>query len=534
MPLHLVLTFDEHYPSTPPAVLCTVRFPHANCYRRPDGTYSICLDMLEPPTEKGSPYSGWSSAMSVLSILLQLQSFLTLKKLHYAEGMGTMQRALGAMGEFVCPAVGCSHRGSVEPWPALREHATLDAPRRLVCRPCGSVGLAGADKKPYAPSAVALPTFVAARDSTAYSSAKSTTSASAPKPSAPKPSAPKASAPKASAPKALKEHGAVFNQFAVLADDADADLDDEPGTSLPGTSLPSAGASAAMLNGSSCNPPLTSSATDPGASASASKPALTPLSAFVSAAAQGEKAAWEAHVEKVVAASKAPSPTDEIPHANAKSSGKAALKNAQRARRRAEKRAAQMGASPTATTAPPPPSSKEQSSKEQGEGRGSATTEDGTLLLTSTSASTLGDDDAVLDEATALSLAQSAAAAAEAVAAANAGCFGSLGYDALVILMERLHSQVDVRALACTCKHLSSACEDGLLWRVLFAKHYPRSQLSAATLADEVHVHARALVQRQPARLLPHQGRARCLGRDAQAARGLWHPSELYRQPAYA
>jgi ubiquitin-protein ligase len=35
----------------------------------------ICLDMLRPAAGNGA-YSGWSSAYSVLSILLQLQSFL--------------------------------------------------------------------------------------------------------------------------------------------------------------------------------------------------------------------------------------------------------------------------------------------------------------------------------------------------------------------------------------------------------------------------------------------------------------------------
>ena len=53
-----------------------------------DGSYSICLDMLEARKNTHSTYSGWTSAMSVLSILVQLQSFLTYEKLHYTGNTG--------------------------------------------------------------------------------------------------------------------------------------------------------------------------------------------------------------------------------------------------------------------------------------------------------------------------------------------------------------------------------------------------------------------------------------------------------------
>jgi len=426
VPLHLVLTFDEHYPSTPPEVLCTVRFPHANCYRKADGTYSICLDMLEQQTKKSAqPYSGWSSAMSVLSILLQLQSFLTLKKLHYAEGMGSMQRALGEMSEFVCPAVGCSHRGASEPWPAPRERRTHSVPRRLVCRPCGTIDVAGALTKPYAPSQADIPPSLAAQLPIPSSSANH----------------------KTSTPNLVKS-GPVANKFAVLADGSELE------------------ASAAVTGPAVATPSTPSGKLNATAS---SKPIATALSAFIDAAAKVEKAAWAAHIDQVVAASKAVN--GKLPHAAVKPCGKAALKNAQRARRRAERRAAQV--SPGAIESPSPPLSK------HGEQRGSAT-EDG---ATSTSTSMLGDDDTVTDEMVATTVAPTAAAA-EAQQVADAACFGTLSYDALLILMERLHSQADVRALACTCLFLATACEDGLLWRVLFHKHYPASQISAATLND--------------------------------------------------
>ena len=46
----------------------------------------ICLDMLRPAAGNGA-YSGWSSAYSALSILLQLQSFL------FAENIPQVGRA---------------------------------------------------------------------------------------------------------------------------------------------------------------------------------------------------------------------------------------------------------------------------------------------------------------------------------------------------------------------------------------------------------------------------------------------------------
>ena len=76
MPLHLILRFAETYPTVPPTVECCTPFPHANVVRTARGAWTICLDMLEAPprTSDAQPYRGWSSAMSVLSILVQLQA----------------------------------------------------------------------------------------------------------------------------------------------------------------------------------------------------------------------------------------------------------------------------------------------------------------------------------------------------------------------------------------------------------------------------------------------------------------------------
>ena len=69
--------------------------------------------MLENQPDKGTPYAGWSSAMSVLSVLLQLQSFLSDEKLQYVAGVGTMAQALAKMDAFVC--TGCAHQGTAAP-----------------------------------------------------------------------------------------------------------------------------------------------------------------------------------------------------------------------------------------------------------------------------------------------------------------------------------------------------------------------------------------------------------------------------------
>ena len=67
--LHLKFIFPPTYPVDPPRVICCTPLPHANIERTADGCYSLCLDMLEPASSKGTPYSGWSSAMTVHSLL---------------------------------------------------------------------------------------------------------------------------------------------------------------------------------------------------------------------------------------------------------------------------------------------------------------------------------------------------------------------------------------------------------------------------------------------------------------------------------
>lgn len=66
----LSMNFPINYPNEPPRIqIVSCKLTHPNVF----GNY-ICLDMLTQPD--GRPYSGWSRGYTVLSILMQLQSFL--------------------------------------------------------------------------------------------------------------------------------------------------------------------------------------------------------------------------------------------------------------------------------------------------------------------------------------------------------------------------------------------------------------------------------------------------------------------------
>jgi ubiquitin-protein ligase len=80
---HAQITFPQDFPCNPPVVQLCSDLPHPNVFAGWDFNqhryrtkgFFICLDMLRP-AKAGASHSGWSSAYSVLSILLQLQSFL--------------------------------------------------------------------------------------------------------------------------------------------------------------------------------------------------------------------------------------------------------------------------------------------------------------------------------------------------------------------------------------------------------------------------------------------------------------------------
>lgn len=67
---HIELTFPQDYPVSPPAIKLFTPMAHPNVL----GNVSICLDILDK--DQKQIYQGWTSAYTVETVLIQLQSFL--------------------------------------------------------------------------------------------------------------------------------------------------------------------------------------------------------------------------------------------------------------------------------------------------------------------------------------------------------------------------------------------------------------------------------------------------------------------------
>eukprot|EP00826_Nyctotherus_ovalis_P059993 TRINITY_DN838_c0_g2_i4.p1 TRINITY_DN838_c0_g2~~TRINITY_DN838_c0_g2_i4.p1 ORF type:complete len:1376 (-),score=453.51 TRINITY_DN838_c0_g2_i4:170-4297(-) len=105
---HLVMNFTSKYPTEPPTIMLSTAIPHP-CV---DGNI-VRLDMLDP-SRKGI-YEGWTSAYSVQSILLQLQSFLFEVPANYKNNPQPVRDAVKAANELVLSDIG--HKGPLSPWP---------------------------------------------------------------------------------------------------------------------------------------------------------------------------------------------------------------------------------------------------------------------------------------------------------------------------------------------------------------------------------------------------------------------------------
>ena len=67
---HIEITFPQDYPVSPPTIKLFTPLPHPNVLTET----SICLDILD--VKQKQIYQGWTSAYTVETILIQLQSFL--------------------------------------------------------------------------------------------------------------------------------------------------------------------------------------------------------------------------------------------------------------------------------------------------------------------------------------------------------------------------------------------------------------------------------------------------------------------------
>lgn len=115
--LHFKLVFPKEYPVNPPIItLLNESFKHPNVM--PGGR--ICLDMFEKSKES---YKGWTSAYTVLSILIQLQSFfleIDESLIDSKEEKKEILTAVRSSSEFSCKT--CRHKGSMNPWPEFAKN----------------------------------------------------------------------------------------------------------------------------------------------------------------------------------------------------------------------------------------------------------------------------------------------------------------------------------------------------------------------------------------------------------------------------
>ena len=119
---HLSMAFPDNYPHSPPSVTLLTPLPeHPNVF---DGGSRLCLDMLENSSSKGL-YEGWTSGYSVLSILLQLQSFLFELPHDSKDKEGLIRKRVQAANQFSCSHPGCRHKGPIQAWPEFNKKETL-------------------------------------------------------------------------------------------------------------------------------------------------------------------------------------------------------------------------------------------------------------------------------------------------------------------------------------------------------------------------------------------------------------------------
>jgi ubiquitin-protein ligase len=116
--IHLILEIPEDYPFSPPKIKLLTPLNRSHVY----GEW-ICLDMLQTHYTN-ELYSGWSTGYTLLSILLQLQSFLMkededLKSWGSKENQLKREKCIDFSKTFKC--LGCSHDMSKnQPFPYLQ------------------------------------------------------------------------------------------------------------------------------------------------------------------------------------------------------------------------------------------------------------------------------------------------------------------------------------------------------------------------------------------------------------------------------
>jgi len=141
--IHFIMKFKDTYPKEPPKVKLCTGIPHSNIIQHGNEDNFLCLDILNnffwtTTNTSSDSYSGWSSAYSVSSLVMQIQTFLfddyvenydghikhTLYELAPEEGGGwrdrdtikdSIERAFKDAREFKCQQCGhCNSRPTPE------------------------------------------------------------------------------------------------------------------------------------------------------------------------------------------------------------------------------------------------------------------------------------------------------------------------------------------------------------------------------------------------------------------------------------
>jgi len=116
---HIVLQFPPDYPQRPPSASICTALPHTHVHKD-----RICLNLLSDFEDYFDGVTGWSSAYSVLTVLIQLQSFLMeleecdMDDEELSRLLTQIPAAIHESRDYSCPA--CPHRGLAAPWPPLR------------------------------------------------------------------------------------------------------------------------------------------------------------------------------------------------------------------------------------------------------------------------------------------------------------------------------------------------------------------------------------------------------------------------------
>ena len=121
---HLELKIPQTYPHEPPVVELLVDLPHPNVFGR-----KVCLDMLE---NDRTPGKGWSSGYSIMSVLIQLQSFLFEKFYDDVKREAPIKKAIETANQFKCGRKNCKHGGKLAAWPPFDSRETAPEAFKII------------------------------------------------------------------------------------------------------------------------------------------------------------------------------------------------------------------------------------------------------------------------------------------------------------------------------------------------------------------------------------------------------------------